>query len=126
MRTSLMTMDTNKHMSGSARLGRWASRMLRGYLCRERQAVIWLQVRGVPARVATALLWIIKLGVFVVLFYAAFWLAVLFALAVAAAWTARSFDRNPKPDLAWREGHSGFGLYDKSEWRHDPGDPDEP
>ncbi len=79
-----------------------------------------------PVVVARATLLIIELGLFCVLLYAAFWVAVLLLFAVAVAWVGHSLlylDDDNKQE--WREGHSGFGLYDKTEWRHDMGD-DEP
>ncbi|EIF29991.1 DUF3742 family protein [Burkholderia multivorans] len=119
-------MSKKTHRSNAERFGHWLGGVWRGYTHRERQAVAWLVVQGVPARGAAALLWVVKLGVLAILFYAAFWLALLAVFAVAAAWGARNSDGNGKPDLEWREGHGGFGLYDKNEWRHDPGNPDEP
>ncbi|EIU1410641.1 TPA: DUF3742 family protein [Pseudomonas aeruginosa] len=121
-----MTMSTKSHRSNAERLGRWLGGMWRGYARRERQAAAWLIGRGVPAGGAAAVLWIFKFGVLVILFYVAFWLALLAVFAVATAWGARNSDWDGKPDLEWREGHGGFGLYDKNEWRHDPGDPDKP
>jgi hypothetical protein len=50
----------------------------------------------------------------------------LFLFVIVAAWVARNSDRDDESKLEWREGHSGLGLYDKNEWRHDMGAPDEP
>jgi len=106
--------------------GRWLGRVWLGVVAREKQAVHWLVGKGMPVVVARATLWIIELGLFCVLLYAAFWVAVLLLFAVAVAWVGHSLlylDDGNKQE--WREGHSGFGLYDKTEWRHDMGD-DEP
>lgn len=120
-------MDASRHTSYSERFGHWAGRMWRGYLHGERQAVTWLVTRGVPARAATVVLWIIKLGVFVVLFYVAFWLALLVAFAVVAAWVARSTDWHEPPpwyeppaEPEWRDGPVGYGLYTYDDQRIDP------
>jgi hypothetical protein len=85
-----------------------------------------LASQGLPAGVARLLLWIVKLAAFGVLLYAGFWIALVLLFGVAAAWALRDSDFDDENKLEWREGHSGFGLYDNNEWRHDMGDPDEP
>ena len=120
-------MTTNTHKGRSThRLGRRAGLAWRGYLRREQRVAGWLVTRGVPAGAATAVLWIVKLALLGVLLYSAFWLALLLVFAVVAAWLARNVDYDDECQPEWREGHGGFGLYDKNEWRHDTGDPDEP
>lgn len=114
-------MTTKNHRSSAERLGHWLGGMWRAYARRERQAAAWLVNHDVPAGGATALLWVVKLGVLAVLFYAAFWLALLLLFAIMAAWVAEhgcldQDDSQPE----WREGPAGFGLYDKSDWRVDP------
>ncbi|QPS45620.1 DUF3742 family protein [Burkholderia humptydooensis] len=114
-------MSTKTHRSHAERLGRWLGRMWRAYVRREREAVAWLVAQGMPAGGATTTLWIVKLGVVAILFYAVFWLALLLIFAVVAAWLAEhgGLDQDdPQPE--WREGPNGFGLYDKSNWRIDP------
>lgn len=81
--------------------------------------------RGVPAGAATAVLWIVKLAVLGMLLYTISWLVLLLVFAVVAAWLARNADAGDESRPEWREGHSGHGLYDKNEWRHDMGDSDE-
>ena len=55
------------------------------------------------------------------LLYSAFWLALLLAFAVTAAWLVQHDDPDQEePQPEWREGPNGFGLYDKSDWRIDP------
>ncbi len=119
-------MTTNTHNGRwSHRLGRGAGRAWRGYLRREQRVAGWLVTRGVPAGAITAVLWIVKLAVLGVLLYTVSWLVLLLAFAVIAAWFARYADADDENQLEWREGHSGHGLYDKNEWRHDMGDSDE-
>lgn len=117
-----MSMTTNTHNERwSLRLGRGAGRAWRGYLRREQRVAGWLVTRGVPAGAATAVLWIVKLALLGVLLYSAFWLALLLAFAVAAAWLVQHDDTDQEePQPEWREGPNGFGLYDKSDWRIDP------
>ena len=120
-------MTTNTHKGRSThRLGRRAGRAWRGYLRREQRVAGWLVARGVPAGAATAVLWLFKLAVLGLLLYTASWLALLLVFAVVAAWLAWNVDSDDECQPEWREGHGGFGLYDKNEWRHDTGDPDEP
>ncbi|HFX1778203.1 TPA: DUF3742 family protein [Pseudomonas aeruginosa] len=117
-----MSMTTNTHNGRwSHRLGRGAGRAWRGYLRREQRVAGWLVTRGVPASAATAVLWIVKLAVLGALLYSAFWLALLLAFAVTAAWLVQHDDPDQEePQPEWREGPNGFGLYDKSDWRIDP------
>ncbi|ERW51318.1 hypothetical protein Q030_01835 [Pseudomonas aeruginosa BWHPSA017] len=115
-------MTTNTHNGRwSHRLGRGAGRAWRGYLRREQRVAGWLVTRGLPAGAATAVLWIVKLAVLGALLYSAFWLALLLAFAVTAAWFVQHDDPDQEePQPEWREGPNGFGLYDKSDWRIDP------
>lgn len=108
------------------RAGRWLGRVWRGVAHREARAVRWLEAQGIPARVGRLFFWLIKILVVGVLLYAAFWFALLLLLGVAGAWILKNSDWNDEDKLEWREGHSGFGLYDKNEWRRDMGDPDDP
>ncbi|WP_454258830.1 DUF3742 family protein [Pseudoxanthomonas mexicana] len=117
-----MSMTTNTHNGRwSHRLGRGAGRAWRGYLRREQRVAGWLVARGVPTGATTAVLWIIKLALLGALLYSAFWLALLLAFAVTAAWLVQHDDPDQEePQPEWREGPNGFGLYDKSDWRIDP------
>ncbi len=92
----------------------------------EARVVRGLMARGVPAALAKALPWAVKLLLLAVLAYAALWLAVLLVLGVVVVVVvSHGTQAEDDPDAAeWREGHSGFGLYDKNEWRRDMGDPD--
>jgi fatty acid desaturase len=119
-------MKTMSRTTHTERAGRWFGRVWRGVVRQEARAIRWLAGKGVPTGVAWLLFWIVKLAVFGALLYFAFWFALLLLFGVVAAWVTRNsgWDDDNKPE--WREGHSGFGLYDKNEWRHDMGDPDEP
>lgn len=106
--------------------GRWLGRAWRGVVRQEARAVQWLAGKGLPASVARLLLWIVKLAIFVVLLYVAFWLALLLAFAVIAAWLVRNADLDDEKQPEWRDGHSGIGVYDKDDWRINMGDPNDP
>lgn len=113
-------------ITAAERAGRWLGRVWRGAACREMRAMHWLAAQGVLARVGRMLFWVIKLALFGVLLYVAFWVALLLLFGVAAAWALKNSHQNDEGKLEWREGHSGFGLYDENEWRRDMGDPDDP
>jgi hypothetical protein len=120
-------MSTSNRISKAERLGRWLGGMWRGYARRERQAAAWLAAQGVPAGGTVALLWVVKLGVLAMLFYAVFWLALLVAFAIAAAWVARNYDvgEEEQAQTEWRYGHAGYGLYTSDGYRVDPHDPED-
>jgi hypothetical protein len=58
------------------------------------------------------LFWIVKLVVFGVLLYSAFWLALLLAFALITAWLVRDADPDEEKQPELRDGHSSVGLYD--------------
>lgn len=93
-------MDTKARVSNAERFGRWVGGMRRGFVRRERQFADWLIARGLSAGMATVLLWTVRLAVLCVLSYVAFWLALLFGFAVAAAWMIRDPDQDDPEELA--------------------------
>ncbi|AYH45943.1 DUF3742 family protein [Aromatoleum toluolicum] len=122
-------MKPTAHTNFAERAGRTLGRMWRGIVRLDRKAHGLLIVQGWAPGVASAVLLVIKLVVLGVLAYASLWLAALLALLALAGWSVRdpaawNAEDESKPE--WREGHGGFGLYDKSEWRRDMGDPDNP
>lgn len=119
-------MNASTHISSAERMGgalgrvwkKW--RRLDDRLCRR------LVAYGLADGLAKVVLWAIKLIVLGALFYAAFWVALILAIALAVAGLAQHADfREDEDKPEWRDGHSGFGLYDQREWRHDMGGPDE-
>lgn len=119
-------MKTFTHTTFAERVGRAIGHAWAAYKRQERGAVQWMVGNGLTAVTAKMVLWVAKLLVLVVLFYVAFWMALLLAIVFVAAWGARHVDwsddeRSPE----WRDGLSGFGLYDKDGLRVDPHDPDE-
>ena len=119
-------MKTGAHTTFAERTGRALGRMWKGVARLDRKVRQRFVASGLSAGAAAALLWIVKLVALGVLLYAAFWLALLLVFAVVAAWAARHADMNEEePQPEWRQGHSGFGLYDKSEWRLDLGGSDD-
>ncbi|SUD31445.1 Protein of uncharacterised function (DUF3742) [Pseudomonas fluorescens] len=107
------------------RFGQGMGRAWRAYVRRERQAVGWLDAHGVPVSIAKMLLWLVKLVLFGILLYVAFWLTLLLILAIAGAWAIRNTDtRGNDEEPEWRIGLSGYGLY-RGDVRIDPGTPDD-
>lgn len=122
-------MSTATRISTAERLGRSIGRGWRAYVRGERRLSNWLASKGMPMAGVAVLLWVVKLVALGLLFYAAFWLALLLLLGVAAAWmvsnSATNDDRWAQPDEL-RNGEAGFGLYSSSGQRIDPHDPNDP
>ncbi|PLC52921.1 DUF3742 domain-containing protein [Pollutimonas nitritireducens] len=106
------------------RLGRAAGRSARWLRRRERQAIGWLVAEGLPAPVAAALLWIVKLVVVAGLLYVAFWLALLLGFAVAAAWVAGHSTEQDEDDFLGRKAeerdHRKSIFYHPASYNDDP------
>jgi hypothetical protein len=95
-------MKAMSHTTIAERTGRWLGRMWRNCVRQEARAIQWLTSKGLPAGVGPVLFWIIKLTVFGLLLYAAFWLALVLAFVVVAAWLARNADlENDHSELEW-------------------------
>ncbi|QQC64337.1 DUF3742 family protein [Paraburkholderia ginsengisoli] len=119
-------MAADRHHSGIAyRVGHWLGHAWRWFVVREQHAVDSLIRIGVPKTAAWVILWIVKLALLGVLLYGAFWLAILLAFAIAAAWIARNNDWSKDPEPEWRHGPTGYGLYASNGYRIDPHDPED-
>jgi len=114
-------MNPKPRISTTERFGRWLGRMWRGYLRGERWVLESLIAKSMPAWIANALVWAVKLAVLGVLLYVAFWVAVVLAFAITGAWVARNADWD-EPEPEWKNGFSGYGLY-RGDMRIDIGDP---
>ncbi len=122
-------MNTTTRISTAERLGRSIGRGWRAYVRGERRLSSWLASKGMPMASVAVLLWVVKLVALGLLFYAAFWLALMLLLGIAAGWmasnSATNDDRWAQPDEL-RNGEAGFGLYSSSGQRIDPHDPNDP
>lgn len=119
-------MEPSTRTSTAQRLGRSLGRGWRVYVHGERRLVNRLVTWNVPASVAKAAPWLAKAALLAVMLYAAFWLALLFLVLLAAAWGVQDADWEP-PEPEWKQGPVGFGLYTYDGYRIDPHDPyDEP
>lgn len=81
-------MNTTARLGSAERFGRRLGRCWRAYARGEQRLSGKLVAKGLPTGIAVALLWAAKLTVLGGLLYAAFWLAVLVALAYAGALAA--------------------------------------
>ncbi|EXF93743.1 hypothetical protein HK44_008855 [Pseudomonas fluorescens HK44] len=81
------------------RFGQGMGRVWRAYVRRERQAVGWLNAHGVPVSIAKMLLWLVKLVLFGLLLYVAFWLTLILLFSIAAAWA--SGHNSPNEEDEW-------------------------
>lgn len=113
-------------ITAAERAGRWLGRVWRGAACRETRAIHWLAAKGLPVGVGRLLFWGVKLTIFVVLLYLAFWLTLMLVFGVAAAWLMQNADLDDEKQPELRDGHSGIGWYNKDDLRIDLGEPDDP
>jgi Protein of unknown function (DUF3742). len=110
----------------AARFGRWLGHRWRGILSFEKNSLLWLQRVGVPINVAKIFGWILKAVVLSALLCLAFWIALIALAIVFVVRDAFNSDfRSDYEESDWRDGLSGFGLYDRTGVRIDPHDPDE-
>lgn len=104
------------------RTGRILGRMSRGMAHLDLKAQGWLVAQGWAPGVARAALLVIKFVVLGVFFYAAFWLALLVVLAVAAVWAARNSEHDGSEE--WAVGdqadHKRSVFYDPINYNDDP------
>lgn len=105
--------------------GRALGRLCRVLLQLDLRCQRWLVAHGMAPGAAAAVTLVCKVAVVGGFLYAALWLTLSLALLIAAAWVVRdaTLDADEERQPEWREGHGGFGLYDREEWRHDMGDP---
>ena len=114
-------MKKTARITTAERAGRWLGLAWRGCVRQEARAIRWLASKGLPTGLGRLLFWIVKIVVIGVLLYAAFWLALLLAFAVVAAWLARNTDgESDYPEPEWRTGPAGYGLYTYDGHRIDP------
>ncbi|SSW71231.1 hypothetical protein AVE30378_04458 [Achromobacter veterisilvae] len=79
-------MSTTTRISTAERLGRSIGRGWRAYVRGERRLSNWLASKGMPMAGVAVLLWVVKLAVLGMLFYVAFWFAVMLLGVAAAGW----------------------------------------
>ena len=106
-------MKTAAQNTFAERLGRMLGRAWRGCAHLDRRAQGWLLVRGWAPGAAKVTLLVAKLVAFGLLLYAAFWLALLVAFAVAAAWVARNSGHE--------ETSEEWAIGDQAEYKSNPG-----
>jgi hypothetical protein len=118
------TMKTMTSSSFAERAGRALGRACRGIVRLDRKAQGALVARGMNAALAKGILWAIRLALLALVLYGAFWVALVLGFVFVGAWAARYADFE-LPQLEWRDGMLGTGLYHPDGSRIDPHDPDE-
>jgi hypothetical protein len=119
-------MKQQERKSIPERLGRWAGRAWRGYARREARVLQWSVSKGVPAFFTLMLMWTLKLVALAAALYLMFWFAFGTVLVIAGLRIIANSDVDVgEPETEWRDGLSGYGLYDDKGVRIDPYDPDE-
>lgn len=93
-------------------VGRALGRVWRSCVRLDRKANGWLVAQGLAPGVAKAALLVVKLVAVGLLVYAAFWLALLVAIAVVAAWVARNAEQNEPEEWA---------IGEQAEHKNNPG-----
>ena len=108
--------------------GQWLGRRWLGFLRFEERVLMWLERTGAPMPISKILCWRLKVVIIVALLYVAFWITLFVIFITAGAcsviYSNSSIDMTDKHPQ-WRDGLSGFGLYDERGIRIDPYDPDE-
>ena len=114
-------MNTTTRISIAERLGRSVGCGWRAYARGERRTSNWLVSKGVPATGAAALLWVVKLVSVGLLFYAAFWLAVLVGLIIVMARIAAGGQEEPTASaIGDQVDRKGSVFYDPRNYNDDP------
>ncbi|QNM96698.1 DUF3742 family protein [Chitinimonas koreensis] len=116
-------MKATAHNNTAERAGRALGRAVRALSRHDRNARSWLITQGLQPGAAQVLSLTAKLVVIGVLFYVAFWLALLAAFALFAAYAGRHADLSDIGKSEWRNGWDGYGLY-RGEVRIDCGSVD--
>ncbi|WP_460322782.1 DUF3742 family protein [Pseudomonas ogarae] len=85
-----------------------------------------LQRWGIPSALSRMAVWVMQGAAIAGLLYVAFWITLIAIIASLAASGFFSLATRANDFSAdWRDGPSGFGLYDQTGVRIDPYDPDE-
>ncbi|TPG90305.1 DUF3742 family protein [Pseudomonas caspiana] len=106
--------------------GRWVGRRWQSYLRYEEKTLSWLQRKGAPIKFSRFLGWLFKAVALITLLYVAFWITLILVAATIGAYAILNSDSSMYSEhTEWRDGLSGFGLYDQGGNRIDPHDPDE-
>lgn len=106
-------MKTTAQTTFAERVGRSLGRLWRGGVRLERKARGWLVAQGLAPGVAKTALLVAELVALGLLLYAAFWLALLVAFSVAAAWVARNSGHE--------ETSEEWAIGDQAEYKRNPG-----
>lgn len=119
-------MSSNAHNGYAQRAGHWVGHVCQKLVRGEKQLAAWLVETGMPAGVAEASIWTIRLIVLGTALYFFLIAAVLVAALVALASMLSHADVPPNHyQYEWRDGPLGHGMYNRDGIRIDPYDPNE-
>ena len=90
-------MAIHTHSSSAERAGMWLARVWLGCVRQEARIARWMIGHGTSRLMATTIFWIVKLTVFAILLYVAFWIAVVLAIVLVAAAGAQCTDDEEQP-----------------------------
>ncbi|WP_055136586.1 DUF3742 family protein [Pseudomonas corrugata] len=119
-------MREQEQATRAEKLGEYAGRCWRSYLRVLDRLSGGLQRAGAPYALSRMIAWGLQALVLFVLLYVAFWITIIFI--VVALGSSGLLDRSSGVGglgAEWRDGPSGFGIYDQAGVRIDPHDPDE-
>jgi hypothetical protein len=122
-------MASNPHRSIAEKLGAGIARAWRGYLGKEKAVFSFVVSAGASSRVATGVVWSVRLAVLAAIYFSLPSLPGVLAVGAMLLYLFYGKGRielppSPEPP-EYRTGHQGTGLYQDSV-RIDPYDPDDP
>lgn len=119
-------MNEKDQPSRAKRLGEYVGRCWKCYSRALDKISHRLQQAGVPFALSRMAVWIMQVVAITGLLYVAFWITlivIIASLGVSGFFSPPTRTNHFSAD--WRDGPSGFGLYDQTGARIDPYDPDE-
>lgn len=110
------------HGTVAESIGRTLGHAWMAYKREEGRVLQWMVGKGLSVGSANVALWAVKLVVLGVLLYFAFWLALILALTVAAAFFAKSVDSSQPKERPFTDGsdHKKNLFYDPINYNDDP------
>ena len=115
-------MKTTEQSTFAERAGRALGQLWRGCVRLDRKANGWLVAQGLAPGAANTVLWVVKVAAFALLLYGAFWIALLLAFAMGAAWMVQNSTEGEQEEWAIgeREDHKSSVFYDPINYNDDP------
>ncbi|WP_460110345.1 DUF3742 family protein [Pseudomonas sp. S3_H04] len=102
-------MTEKDRASKASRVGEYLGRCWKGYLRNLTRVSGWLRKVGVPRKLASFCALLLHTVTVMVLLYIAFWVTVVFIVALVGS--CGLFSSEPEP-ASWRDGPEGPGIYE--------------